>query len=85
MGTATSLPLFDSNANPPMPNDTKQILETLMAQNTMLMQLLKVQQEKPKNEVTFAPDFQKSIPVYNGLNTGHQALDWLKTVKSVAD
>lgn len=32
-----------------------------------------------------APDFQKSINIYNGLYTGYQALDWCKTVNSVAN
>ncbi|XP_025405786.1 uncharacterized protein LOC112680027 [Sipha flava] len=31
------------------------------------------------------PDFHKSIPVFDGLNTRCQALDWLKTVNRVAD
>lgn len=67
------------------PVDTNQVLATLMAQNSMLLELLKLQQTKPSNEMTFAPDFNKSIPMFNGLNTGHQALDWLKTVNSIAD
>ncbi|KAL4123256.1 hypothetical protein QTP88_015463 [Uroleucon formosanum] len=64
---------------------TKQMLETLMAQNRMLMELLSVQQKKSSDEVTFAPDFHKSIPAFNGLNPGFQALDWLNTVNSVAN
>lgn len=55
--------------------DTKQMLETLMVQNQMLMELLNMQQTKSTDEVTFAPDFHKSIPVFNGLNPGYQALD----------
>lgn len=64
---------------------TKQMLEALMIQNNMLMELLKLQQTKPVNEIMFAPDFHKSIPVFDGLNTRCQALDWLKTVNRVAD
>ncbi|KAL4149769.1 hypothetical protein QTP88_003637 [Uroleucon formosanum] len=64
---------------------TKKMLETLMAQNRMLMELLSVQQKKSSDEVTFAPDFHKSIPAFNGLNPGFQALDWLNTVNSVAN
>ncbi|KAL4092249.1 hypothetical protein QTP88_026783 [Uroleucon formosanum] len=64
---------------------TKQMLETLMAQNRMLMELLSVQQKKSSDEVTFAPDFHKSIPAFNRLNPGFQALDWLNTVNSVAN
>jgi len=65
--------------------DTKQMLETLMVQNRMLMELLNMQQTKSTNEITFAPDFYKSIPVFDRLNPGFQALDWLNTVNSVAN
>lgn len=46
-----------------------------MMLNNMLMQLLKVQQAKPVNEIMFAPDFHKSIPVIDSLNTRCQTLD----------
>lgn len=49
------------------------------------MELLSLQQTKSTDEITFAPDFHKSIPVFNGLNPGFQALDWLNTVNSVAN
>ena len=65
--------------------DTKQMLETLMVQNRMLMELLNMQRTKSTDEITFAPDFHKSIPVFDGLNPGFQALDWLNTVNSVAN
>lgn len=78
-----------NSSNSYVPNETesttKQMLEALMMQNNMLMELLKVQQTKPVNEIMFAPDFHKSIPVFDGLNTRCQALDWLKTVNRVAD
>jgi len=78
-----------NSSNSYAPNETesttKQMLEALMIQNNMLMELLKVQQTKPVNEIMFAPDFHKSIPVFDGLNTRCQALDWLKTVNRVAD
>lgn len=61
---SASLSSLDSTVIPPMPNDTKQMMETLMVRNAMLMQLLKVQQEKPTNEVMLAPDFQKSILIH---------------------
>ena len=80
--TSTPPPPIPPNDSPV---DTNQVLATLMAQNSMLLELLKLQQTKPTNEMTFAPDFNKSIPMFNGLNTGHQALDWLKTVNSIAD
>ena len=65
--------------------DTKQMLERLMVQNRMLMELLNMQRTKSTDEITFAPDFHKSIPVFDGLNPGFQALDWLNTVNSVAN
>jgi len=65
--------------------DTKQMLETFMVQNRMLMELLNSLETKSTGEITFAPDFQKSIPVFNGLNPGYQALDWLYAVNSVAN
>lgn len=78
-----------NSSNSYVPNETesttKQMLEALMMQNNMLMELLKVQQTKPVNEIMFAPDFHKSIPVFDGLNTRCQALDWLKPVNRVAD
>lgn len=61
----------------------KQMLETLMVQNRKIMELLNMQQTKSTDEITFAPDFHMSIPVFNGLNPGFQALDWLNTVNSV--
>lgn len=63
----------------------KQMLEMFMVQNRMLMELLSMQQKKLSNEGTFAPDFHKSIPTFNGLIVGFQALDWLNTVNSVAN
>ncbi|XP_050065898.1 uncharacterized protein LOC114124817 [Aphis gossypii] len=65
--------------------DTNAMLNTLMVQNNMLMELLKLQQNKPLNDITIAPDLNKSIPAFNGLNTGYQALDWLRTVNGVAN
>lgn len=65
--------------------DTNAVLNTLMVQNNMLMELLKLQQNKPLNDITIAPDLNKSIPAFNGLNTGYQALDWLRTVNGVAN
>ncbi|KAL4123094.1 hypothetical protein QTP88_015324 [Uroleucon formosanum] len=65
--------------------DTNAMLHTLMVQNNMLMELLKLQQNKPLNDITIAPDLNKSIPAFNGLNTGYQALDWLRTVNGVAN
>lgn len=46
---------------------------------------MKAQQTKPVSEVMFAPDFHKSINMFDGLNTQCQALDWLKTVNRVAN
>jgi len=65
--------------------DTNAMLNTLMVQNNMLMELLKLQQNKPLNDITIAPDLNKSIPTFNGLSTGYQALDWLRTVNGVAN
>jgi len=65
--------------------DTTTMLDTLMVQNNMLMELLKLQQNKPLNDITIAPDLNKAIPTINGLNTGYQALDWLRTVNGVAN
>jgi len=57
-----------------------------MTQNNMLMELLlKLQQSKTLNKVTIALDFNKTIPVFNGLSTGCLAFDWLQTVNSVAN
>ncbi|CAI6365431.1 unnamed protein product [Macrosiphum euphorbiae] len=42
--------------------DTNAMLNTLMVQNNMLMELLKLQQNKPLNDITIAPDLNKSIP-----------------------
>jgi len=87
-GTKESTETVDENTSSNPTNErigTKQMLETLMAQNRMLMELLSVQQKKSSDEVTFAPDFHKSIPVFNGLNSGFQALDWLNTANSVVD
>lgn len=57
--------------------DTNVLLNTLMAQNNMLMELLKLQQNKPANDITIVPDLNKTILVFNGLNSEHQALDCL--------
>jgi len=52
------------------------LLCTLLSQNAMLMELLKSQQaSKSSNDMTIAPDLNKSIPVFNGLTTGAQAQD----------
>lgn len=62
------------------------LLCTLLSQNAMLMELLKSQQDrKPSNDMTIAPDLNKSIPIFNGLTTGVQAQDWLRTVNGVAN
>lgn len=74
-----------SNAESVNAVDTNVMLNTLMMQNNMLMELLKLQQNKPLNDITIAPDLNKSIPAFNGLNTGYQALDWLRTVNGVAN
>lgn len=37
------------------------------------------------NKITFAPDFQKSIPMFNGLATRCQVLDWLNTINRDAN
>lgn len=87
-GTKGSTEIVDESTSSSTTNEgvgTKQMLETLMVQNRMLMELLSVQQKKSSDEVTFAPDFHKSIPAFNGLNPGFQALDWLNTVNSVAN
>lgn len=66
--------------------NTNTLLCTLMSQNAMLMELLKSQQaSKSSNDMTIAPDLNKSIPVFNGLTTGVQARDWLRTVNGVAN
>lgn len=67
--------------------DANTLVETLVRQYSMLMELLKVQQNnsKPSNDITIAPDLNKSIPMFNGLGTGAQALDWLRTVNGVAN
>ena len=66
--------------------NTNTLLCTLLSQNAMLMELLKSQQaNKSSNEMTIAPDLNKSIPVFNGLTTGAQAKDWLRTVNGVAN
>jgi hypothetical protein len=65
--------------------DTNTMLKTLMVQNNMLMELLKLQQNKPLNDITIAPDLNKAIPTFDGSNTGYQALDWLRTVNGVAN
>jgi len=69
------------------PVDANTLVETLVKQNSMLMELLKLQQNnnKPSNEITIAPDLNKSIPIFNGLSTGSQALDWIRTVNGVAN
>lgn len=56
--------------------DNNTLLSTLMAQNSMMMELLKLQQNKSM-DITIASDLNNSIPVFNGLQTGAQALDWL--------
>lgn len=56
-----------------------------MAQNSLLMELLKLQHNKPPNDRTITSDLNKSIPAFNGLSTGYQALDWLRTVKAVTN
>lgn len=62
------------------------LLCTLLSQNAMLMELLKSQQDrKSSNDMTIAPDLNKSIPIFNGLTTGAQAQDWLRTVNGVAN
>ncbi|CAH1713532.1 unnamed protein product [Aphis gossypii] len=66
--------------------NTNTLLCTLLSQNSMLMEMLKSQQSyKSSNEMTIAPDLNKSIPVFNGLATGAQAKDWLRTVNGVAN
>ncbi|XP_008179909.1 uncharacterized protein LOC103308399 [Acyrthosiphon pisum] len=79
-----------SSASPgfPMtPVDANTLVDTLVRQNSMLMELLKVQQNgnRPTNDITIAPDLNKSIPIFNGLGTGSQALDWIQTVNGVAN
>lgn len=83
---------INTNSSDALPNaegnsvDSNILLSTLMTQNKMLMELLKVQlDKKPQNEITIAPDLNKSIPIFNGLKTGAQALDWLRTVDGVAN
>lgn len=51
--------------------DANTLVETLVRQNSMLMELLKAQQNsnKPSNDITIAPDLNKSIPIFNGLGT----------------
>lgn len=62
------------------------LLCTLLSQNAMLMELLKSQQVRTSsNDMTIAPDLNKSIPVFNGLTTGAHAQDWLRTVNGVAN
>lgn len=52
----------------------------------MLMELLKLQQSKTLNDVIIALSFNKTIlPVFNGLNKGCLAFDWLRMVNSVAN
>lgn len=75
----------NTNANNVSTADTNVLFNTLMVQNNMLMEFLKVQQSKPTNDITIAPDLNKSIPVFNGLSSGYQALDWLQTVNGVAN
>ncbi|KAE9524158.1 hypothetical protein AGLY_015523 [Aphis glycines] len=66
--------------------NTNTLLCTLLSQNSMLMEILKSQQAyKSSNEMTIAPDLNKSIPVFNGLATGAQAKDWLRTVNGVTN
>jgi len=69
------------------PLDANTLVETLVRQNSMLMELLKVQQNsnKPSNDITIVPDLNKSIPIFNGLGTSSQALDWIRTVNGVAN
>lgn len=67
-GTKGSTEIVDESTSSSTTNEgvgTKQMLETLMVQNRMLMELLSVQQKKSSDEVTFAPDFHKSIPAFN--------------------
>lgn len=67
-------------------SDPNVIMNTLIAQNNMLMELLKMRtNDKPPNDITIAPDLNKSVPIFNGLETDFQALDWLRTVNSVAN
>lgn len=72
---------------PVNPVDANTLVDTLVRQNSMLMELLKVQQNgnRPTNDITIAPDLNKSIPIFNGLGTGSQALDWIQTVNGVAN
>lgn len=83
-----SKPSSSATPDPPVsPVDANTLVETLVRQNSMLMELLKLQQNgnKPSNEITIAPDLNKSIPLFNGLGTGSQALDWIRTVNGVAN
>lgn len=75
MNVSMSANTIDVNENSAFLNveftvETKQMLGTLMELGT-------------KN-VTFEPDFNKSIPVFYGLNFKFQALDWLNIVNSIA-
>ncbi|XP_050061473.1 uncharacterized protein LOC114131462 isoform X2 [Aphis gossypii] len=86
-----STPSLSATPDPPVSSnssvDANTLVETLVKQNSMLMELLKLQQNsnKPSNEITIAPDLNKSIPIFNGLGTGSQALDWIRTVNGVAN
>ncbi|KAL4096991.1 hypothetical protein QTP88_021843 [Uroleucon formosanum] len=82
MSSSSASPVFPVN-----PVDANTLVDTLVRQNSMLMELLKVQQNgnRPTNDITIAPDLNKSIPTFNGLGTGSQALDWIQTVNGVAN
>lgn len=56
-----------------------------MAQNSMVMELRLQQNDKPSKDITIAPDLNKSMSIFNGLQTGAQALDWLRTINGVAN
>jgi len=50
------------------------------------MELLQTQQNnKSLSDITIAPDLNKAIPIFNGLSTSVQALDWLRTVNGVTN
>lgn len=82
----TTSPPSSTPGLPVSPVDTNTLVETLVRQNRMLMELLKIQQNNniPSNAITIAPDLNKSTPIFNGLGTSSQALDWIRTINGVA-
>jgi hypothetical protein len=54
--------------------NTNTLLCSFLSQNAMLIELFKSQANKSSNDMMIAPDLNKSIPVFNGLQQARKLM-----------